>query len=63
MIGQLDDAEVARHAHVIDHRSAKCRHYSAGINCCLSNLLYTVNMAGKTRGDNTLSFVFGKQLS
>ena len=62
MIGQLDNAEVARHAHVIDHRPAKCCHYSAGINRCLGNLLHAMNMTCETCSDNAFGLVFGKQL-
>ena len=63
MIGQLDDAKIACHAHVIDHRPAKCGYYSARINGCLGNLLHTVNVTCKTRGDNALGLVLGKQLT
>ena len=60
LVGQFDNAQVARHSNVVDHGATKWCNYSSTFNCRICNLLHTVNVAGKACGNDASCFVLGK---
>ena len=60
-IGQLDETEVAGHAHVVLHGASHGGHDATVGDCGFGDLLHAVDVTGKGRSDDPPVAVFGEQ--